>query len=76
MALEKSHFGLRVRAIRWEKEKEKKKKRRRRRKKEEGRGEEKNPGLEHLLCLEIDIGWFGTCLEILFGTFGWNSCLG
>ena len=63
MALEKSHFGLRVRAIRWE-EKEKKKKRRRRRKKEEGRREEKNPGLEHLFCLEIDIGWFGTCLEI------------
>ena len=35
MALEKSHFGLRVRAIRWEKEKGKNKKRRRRRKKEE-----------------------------------------
>ena len=35
MALEKSHFCLRVRAIRWEKEKEKKKKRRRRKKKEE-----------------------------------------
>ena len=66
MALEKSHFGLRVRAIRWEKEKEKKKKRRRRRKKEE-----KNPGLGHLLCLEF---WFGT--SPLFGTcmFG-NTCL-
>ena len=63
MALEKSHFGLRVRAIWWEKEKEKKKKRRRRRKKEEekkkkeeGRREEKNPGLEL---------WFGT--SPLFG---------
>ena len=32
--------------------------------------------LEHLLCLEIDIGWFGTCFEILFGMFGWNSSLG
>ena len=63
MALEKSHFGLRVRSICWE-EKEKKKKRRRRTKNEEGRREEKNPGLEHLLCLEIDIGWFETCLEI------------
>ena len=41
-------------------------------KKEEGRREEKIPGLKHLLCLEIDIGWFGTCLEILFETFGWN----
>ena len=63
MALEKSNFGLRVRAIRWE-EKEKKKKRRRRRKKEEGRREEKNLGLEHLLCLEIDIGWFGALLRL------------
>ena len=35
MALEKSHFCLRVSAIRWEKEKEKKKKRRIRMKKEE-----------------------------------------
>ena len=52
-----------------EKEEEKKKK-------EEGRREEKNPGLEHLLYLEIDIGWFGTCFEILFGNFGWHSCLG
>ena len=87
MALEKSHFGLRVGAIWWEKEKEKKKKReeegkrkkrRRRRKKEEEKRRIQvwNFGLELLLCLEIDIGWFGTCLEILFGTFGWNSCLG
>ena len=70
MALGKSHFGLRVRAIRWEKEKEKeeKKKEEKKKKKEEGRREEKNPGLEHLICLEIDIGWFGT--------FSRNSCLG
>ena len=40
-----------------EKEKEKKKK-------EEERREEKNPGLEHLLCLEIDNGWFGTLVWI------------
>ena len=45
-------------------------------KKEEGRRKEKNQGLEHLLCLEIDIGWFETCLGISFGIFGWNSCLG
>ena len=44
-----------------EKEEEKKKK-------EEGRRGEKNPGLEHLLCWEIDIGWFGTCMEFLFGS--------
>ena len=44
-------------------------------KKEEGRRVEKSPGFEQLLCLEIDIGWFETCLEILFETFGWNSCL-
>ena len=39
--------------------------------KEEGRREENNPGLEHLLCLEIDIGWFGTYLELLVGIHVW-----
>ena len=56
------------------KEEEKKKKEEGRRKKEEGRIEEKNPGmelcmelcLELLLCLEIDIGWFGIFWRYLF----------
>ena len=67
------HLGEKIRALRW-REKREKKKRRRRRKKEEGRIERKNPGmelcmelcLEHLLCLEIDIGWFGILWRYLF----------
>ena len=60
MTLEKSHFGLRVRAIRWEKEKEKnKKRRRRRRKKEEGRRkkrrEESRFGTLVWICVSLEL---------------------
>ena len=55
MALEKSHFGLRVRAIRLEKEKEKKNKRRRRRKKEEEK--------RRIQVWNISFVW-NTCLDI------------
>ena len=55
----KSHFGLRVRAIRWEKEKKKKK---RRRKEEEGRRKKRRD--------ETSL-----CLEHLYGILVWKKCM-
>ena len=65
-----SFWCEKARALWWEKRREEKKRRRREEKKRKRR---RNPGLAHLLCLELDISslevWnFG--LEIV-----WNSCL-
>ena len=65
MALEKSHFGLRVMEIQWEKEKEKNKRRRRKIRREEEEGkmnkeEEKRRIQVWKTCLDIYMELFGT----------------
>ena len=67
MALEKSHFGLRVGQFGG-----RRRRRKRRREEEEGRRkkrrEEMNPGFEHIPCLDICVKLvricMNTCLEV------------